>query len=551
MANFVYNPERGNSNKQWYDFQQQKSFNDDLAGTFQAEARNISNAISASSEDIVGSLYSGFDSVNDALGEGFSDLSDKLGNINSSIENVALMLDWRLSEMIDQQKISNLLLGNMTLLLRVPDFQKERQYYIEQGFKHYKNSSIDPDLYEDALKNLLEAEKRETTDYIVLHRIGMIYLYSTNKKTQDLDKAEDYFRRAAKYAIAESNPAAQKTLNILAGMGRQELSTPEAAKRLAAGAYLQAGFACYAQRKFPEASEWAEKAYTTLPSLLEAGFLQAKSLAVVDKVNESTAILAELIGKQWFYAIKAASDEDLSPKNEVQQLLLDLRDKAVMDASERLSNIKSKISDGKNGARLLSKIEQLVEKNTLSGALSALDLLTEKKHKLQIDGLEKVLYEDFMQMNPDLKDTAEDDCKKIFDKVRKNRERDDVFLRSYSGAGLSIDELIIAEEQTVRFREEIRQMEIEQINHEIKWRQQSANEERWRIEKETKDAESRRQRTEQQKQIREFLTRAQDEENKENQKWIFRNYDLAIYFYEQAANLGSSEAKRKLSTLKK
>ena len=171
MASFVYNPyQSGSSQSQWLDFKQKKSFNDDLIKTFQTEAESISNAISASTGEIVGVFDEGFNAVTDALGSGFSGISGKLDNVNSSIENLALMLDWRLSEVINQQRISNLLLGNIVLLLRVPDFQKERQYYIEKGFEFYQKASLDADFYKDALTYLLEAEKRETTDYIVLHQ---------------------------------------------------------------------------------------------------------------------------------------------------------------------------------------------------------------------------------------------------------------------------------------------------------------------------------------------------------------------------------------------
>jgi len=229
-------------------------------------------------------------------------LSQKLDGINSSIENFSLMLDWRLSELIDQQRITNLLQENIALLLRVPDFQKERQYYIEQGFKHYKNAALDDDLYKDSIENLLEAEKREATDYVVLHRIAMIYLYAP--KLLDLIKAEDYFRRAAKYAVVESSPNAQQTLNILSGNVRQNLSaqgtTVEGAKAVAAKAYFQAGVSCYAQGKFAEAVELTGKAFSLLPSFLEAGFIQAKSLAVIGKGEKAAEILSKIIIKERF-----------------------------------------------------------------------------------------------------------------------------------------------------------------------------------------------------------------------------------------------------------
>jgi len=124
--------------------------------------------------------------------------------IRESLFNVGRMLHSCLSIIIDQQRVGQLLKENIALLLQFPDFQRERQYYIEQGFKYYINAAINIDLYKDALENLLQAEIREKTDYIMLHRIGMIYLYAFNVTNPPL--AEDYFLRAARYAEMESNP---------------------------------------------------------------------------------------------------------------------------------------------------------------------------------------------------------------------------------------------------------------------------------------------------------------------------------------------------------
>ena len=50
--------------------------------------------------------------------------------------------------------------------------------------------------------------------------------------------------------------------------------------------------------------------------------------------------------------------------------------------------------------------------------------------------------------------------------------------------------------------------------------------------------------------MKELLEKAEAEEEIQNNKWLFKNYDLAIYFYEEAAKLGSYEAQEKLKDLK-
>ncbi len=408
MASFVYNRYRSDkvfdlaeSQKQWYGYLQKKEFHDDLTKSLKAEGESyrkelhrnaelaskdmnaLRQEFSQASEQQLEAIHEQTQSITESanmicgtLAEGFSKVSGKL-------DNICATLDWRLTAVEDQLRISNMLLGNIALLLRVPDFQKERQYYIEQGFKHYKNATLDSDIYEDALKNLLEAEKRETTDYVVLHRIGMIYLYANKEEILSLSKAEEYFRRAAKYAIVESNPDTQQTLNLLSGDSSKELSaqatTPEAAKAVAARAYFQAGVACYAQGKFAEAVELSEKAYSLLPSFLEAGFLQAKSIALLGNGEKSAEILQGIIETERFYAAKTASDADFAIKKEVKSMLQQLRDDAIEKASNKLTKIKQEILSDSQAKPFLPEIENLVSKQTYLDSLKALDEIARKR----------------------------------------------------------------------------------------------------------------------------------------------------------------------------
>lgn len=409
MASFVYNHYRSDkvfdlaeSQKQWYDYLQKKEFHDDLTKSLKSEGESYRKELQRNAElaskdmnalrqefsqaserqleaihEQTRAISESADMICGTLDEGFSEVTGRLDDISA-------MLDWRLSAVEDQLRISNLLLGNITLLLRVPDFQKERQYYIEQGFKHYKNATLDSDIYEDALKNLLEAEIRETTDYVVLHRIGMIYLYADKEEILNLTKAEEYFRRAAKYAIVESNPDAQQTLNLLAGDTRQHLSaqatTPEAAKAVAAKAYFQAGVACYAQGKFDEALQLSSKAFSLMPTFLEAGFIGAKSLARLGKPGKSAEVLYPLIQTDRFYSIKTVSDADLATQPEVQTMLQQLRNNAIHEASEKIARIKQEILPDSQAKPFIPEIENLLSKKTYLDTLKALDELTKKRN---------------------------------------------------------------------------------------------------------------------------------------------------------------------------
>lgn len=141
MAHFVYNAFSGeSSSSQWSNYLQERQYYSDVSSaikaqtkSYQADIQNASATLSASINDAAvlqaAATTNAAAAVVSSLDQGFAEIAGELDQLNS-------MLDWRLSVTIDQQRISNLLLENVALLLRIPDVQKERQYYIEQGFKH-------------------------------------------------------------------------------------------------------------------------------------------------------------------------------------------------------------------------------------------------------------------------------------------------------------------------------------------------------------------------------------------------------------------------------
>jgi|GEM_PF-1885355 len=392
MANFVYNPHSGESHfSQWKRYLQQQEYAADITSAIRSQTKAYKTEIEKASKAVASSIDEAAreqakaiaDAANVVVGrldQGFSELSGHLSEINASINELGTMLDWKLSHMIEQQRISNLLLENVAVLLRIPDVQKERQYYIEQGFKHYKNAALDGDLYEDALDNLLKAEKLEKTDYIVLHFVGMIYLYSP--QMLDQLKAEAYLRKAAKYAVVESDPNAERIFNILLGDINKPLAEqrvlPDAPKLMAAKSYFHAGVACYTQGKFADAIELSDKAFSLDPTLLEAGFMKAKALAANGAEAKAVEVLVDVIKAERFYAVKTTTDGDLAPKSSVQYLLEKLRYDAVNQAKARIAKCKATMLPDSEGLSLITKAETLAQRNTYLDALAALDILTRR-----------------------------------------------------------------------------------------------------------------------------------------------------------------------------
>jgi tetratricopeptide (TPR) repeat protein len=396
MATFYYNRFSGeNYSSQWSKHIQTNAyFGDvtmyvgqqtrDISGIVSQQTREINDTILGASREQVAAIQESTNAVCGTLESGFNLLSDHLSEISYGISEISSelnamssMLDWKLSLLVEQQRISNLLLGNLAILLRIPDIQKERQYHIEQGIKFLKNAIFDNDFYDDSLNNLQKAEVIEPTDFFALHRIGIIYLYS--QKHLNLPKAEEYFKKSAKYAIAETNNGASITTNYLSGDTNENLSsqTPivDNIKLQAAEAYLFAGRCCYIQGKFDEAANLAGKAFNLVPQMVEAGFTQAKSLSANNNESQAAVILEQVIRTDRFYSLKTISDLDLSPKQPIRNTLEKLKQEAFNEASERLNKCKSKIQSNSQGNELLKKIERLVNVKSFLTSKKAIDLL--------------------------------------------------------------------------------------------------------------------------------------------------------------------------------
>jgi uncharacterized protein (TIGR02145 family) len=174
--------------------------------------RQLGNGLEIISDEIYKASnlqVSAITNLENQIGAGMDLLQNKLSDISSELN----FLNRNNEILIEQQKLSNLLLQNISELLRVPDSEKERQHAIELGIKFFVNAKKDADLYDDALKYLLKAEEIYEEDYFVLHRLGLIYLHVI--KHIDIQKAHDYFERAAKYASVESDPEAIRSANAL------------------------------------------------------------------------------------------------------------------------------------------------------------------------------------------------------------------------------------------------------------------------------------------------------------------------------------------------
>jgi tetratricopeptide (TPR) repeat protein len=366
MAFFWFNPFSGERlSSQFVHYLQASNYVGDITSAITASAAvgavEQRRAIEHASSQVVGSLRNGF---------------DRMAKLNTELKSV---VDWRLSVVADQQRVGNLLTRNVALLLRIPDSEKERENLVREGFRFYQNAAIDADLYTDALDYLLRAEALKKQDYFVLHRIGMIYLHAPDAKVRDLAKAEDYFRRAAKYALVENDPRAEPLVRLLSGSVDAPLDAQPISgltvRNLAAESLLRAAVACHVQEKFTEAAEFAQRAFTVAPSLLEAVYTKALALGQSGDATEVPKLLARVIAQEPVYGIRAALDFATNP--EAVTLLSRFKDRAVTRARHLLAGCKKAVVPGSTALPLLDSIASLIERNTLLDATDAWNAMTQ------------------------------------------------------------------------------------------------------------------------------------------------------------------------------
>ena len=321
-------------------------------------ANYSANAVGAYIESASQEQIKAINELSQVVEGGISVVSNHLSKLNyqmeiidrslSHINSQLLFLNRQLDIMIEQQKLSNILLNNIVEILRVPDSEKERQHSIELGIKFFVNASKDSDLYDDALEELLKAESLMRQDYFVLHRIGSIHLYA--EKHLNPSKALDYFLRAAKYASVESDSNAIRLVNFLTEDLNNDNTNIDKAKSiglLASESYEKAAFSAYVLGQFNDAVTYQSKALY-LNKTPQNHFLLAKYQARNGQINNASANLNECIDQEPILALACFKELDLINEPDILKLISNKNndiDNRIKTLAEKWSHIKSEESE--------------------------------------------------------------------------------------------------------------------------------------------------------------------------------------------------------------
>jgi hypothetical protein len=337
-----------------------------------ATAQNINKGISS----ICGKLDSGFE----LLGNHLAEINSGIQNISSEISALSSLLDWKLSALVEGQRITNNLLGNISNLLKIPDIQKERVYYIEEGLKYLKNALIDQwdsEFFDDSYSAFNEALLREPKDYISLSKIGFIHLFS--KQYLDFVKAEEFFRKSYRYANAEAIAGGTNFSNNL-NPANSDFNVIENIHLVSCvESMLYCARACALQDKFQEAIQLTLEAYKKVPTFLTAAYESVKYLCIINEQKKALPIVEELILKDRLQTFKIIGDPDIITKDEIIQLIEELSNQRHFQLNEKIDFCNNNTDTNPIFIQILNESISLAKCNTYLHSCLGIDIIEKKR----------------------------------------------------------------------------------------------------------------------------------------------------------------------------
>lgn len=330
-------------------------------------------AIENSTSQICGTLEIGFKQITNEL-EG---VNWRLNEINEKLYDLHSMLDWKTDLIIEEQKITNFYLGNIARLLKIPDSQKQRSYYVEQGVTYLKNAFEEgskSDFYDDALDEFSKAKNIEEKDYFCLHKLGLIFLNS--KKHLNVQVADGYFKASARYAKAIANATPATTGQPRYNEKIEATLTKEMLIEEAASALNYASRCNYIQDNLSDAIELAKQAFDLHPTNPEYGMQLAKCLSANGQETKAAEILEKVIELDKYYAVKSLTDQDLITKKPIQDMLNRISKFLIEKVDKEIQHLKSiVIKDSKMKAELIEIEKQFSSPKTYINARIAAEKL--------------------------------------------------------------------------------------------------------------------------------------------------------------------------------
>jgi len=283
-------------------------------------------------------------------------MGDKFLKRYDRVAQAGAYFHWKLALYIHRNAISRLNEDDLCSQLGIPEFQKERRYYVVQACKHFLN-----DLYDESLDNLTLAENYEKYDPFILYTKGLIHQYVISHL--DIDLALTLFLQSAKYFQAENTP------------------------QYVSESFFHASNCAYILKKDNDAIQYAEKALAISPDFHEAAYSLARLKATIGD-ESCVKLIKNLVEQNLLYGFKAHLDDTFLPVvDKLFQTFVGLRNAAksecdtihlAMIADRHLEKYQQRHPDDfSQWKSLFNEANQIYQKNSYMDYRDACPILQE------------------------------------------------------------------------------------------------------------------------------------------------------------------------------
>lgn len=313
-------------------------------------------------------LIDGFDEVTSLLG----DVNYNLSELDSELNHISGILDWGFNTLIENQRINNILMMNIAGLLKIPEFEKERIYYIEEGLKYLRNALFDIDLYSYAEESFKQALLRKSTDFFTLFRLGLIHLFSPQHI--DFIKAKDYLEKSIKFLKPEliHNTGFERS-----ALQKKNLEEHQSQNYSASDVKKQASIILYylgnthmlignthlltGKGEYVTAKGYFLEALKLVPSFSDAKYQLCKANFLLSDLNY-TVELETLISENPLYYIKAKYDLDFKNNKIASDKIQAIYNQKERSVNDKINEIKNNILEASSFTPQINEVITLSKK---------------------------------------------------------------------------------------------------------------------------------------------------------------------------------------------
>jgi len=312
---------------------------------------------------VCGNLDRNFNGLNRQLSgiqQLLGDANDTLDAINSNINDLYAMLDYKIDLIVDELKTTNYVLKIISNKLDRPQSLINNEYCVKKGLGYLSvalEEGIHSDCYMYALTEFMKAVGFEYDDYFSLFKLGLIHLNSY--RHLNLPLADEYFKKAISFAKAaykiEKNNKKQWILDIIAF------------------SYYHSSKCNYVIGNIKESIKQAFEAATTYQHNPVFQYQLAKCLSINNQLKESAAVLVNVIALNPNFFVTALTDKDFITKDFIVQELMRKSGAIIAEANNEFKRLSPLITPRSKFYILLSQLNRQYTFTNYLLAIKALD----------------------------------------------------------------------------------------------------------------------------------------------------------------------------------